>query len=132
MSQEAAKVVRKHIEAYQRDDVPGALAFLDADVIVDTGGGVRSHGHQGVVREVRRWMGTFEGFTFEVERLTDLGGGTVVVIVTERGRGKGSGVLVERTAAALYNVLGGKIVRITGFRTEREALEAAGCQSRTS
>ena len=131
MSQEAIEVVRKHIEAYQRDDVPGALAFLDADVIADTGdargdGGGRSHGHEGVVREVRRWMGAFEDFTFEVEQITDLGGGTVVVVVTERGRGKGSGVLVERTAAALYNVLGGKIVRITGFRTEREALEAAG------
>jgi ketosteroid isomerase-like protein len=132
MSEEAAEVVREHIEAYRNDDVPGALALLDPDVIVDTGGiggadgVVTAHGHEGVVREVRRWMGAFEDFTFEVERVTDLGGGTVVVAVTERGRGKGSGVLVERSVAALYNVLGGKIVRITGFRTEREALEAAG------
>ena len=132
MSQDAVEVVRGHIEAYQRDDVPGALSFLDADVIMHTGArgavGVTVHGHEGVVREVRSWMGAFEDFTFEVERVTDLGGGTVVVVITERGRGKGSGVLVENTAAGLYNVLGGKIVRITGFRTEREAIEAAELQ----
>ena len=131
MSPEAIEVVRGHIDAYQRDDVPAALAFLDADVVADVGGvsgdaGVRSHGHEGVVRDVRGWMGAFEDFSFEVERITDAGGGTVVVAITERGRGKGSGILVERNVAAVYNVLGGKIVRITGFQTEREALGAAG------
>ena len=125
------EVVREHIDAYRRDDVPGALSCLDPDVIVDTtrvGGsvGAISHGHDGLVHEVRRFMGAFEDYEFEVERITDLGGGTVAVVVKERGRGKGSGIPVERTFAGIYSVLDGRIVRITGFPTEREALEAAG------
>lgn len=126
MSKTNVEIVRGHIEAYRRDDVPGALAFLDTEVVVDTGGSKGAYGYKAVVREVRRWMGAFEDFTFEVERITDLGGGAVVVVVTERGRGKGSGVQVERTFAALYYVLSGKIVRITGFATEQDASEAAG------
>ena len=71
-------------------------------------------------------MGAFEDYAFDIERMTDLGGGTIVVVVTERGRGKGSGIAVERSAAGLYSVLDGRIVRITWFPTEREALEAVG------
>ncbi len=124
-------VVREHIEAYRRDDGPGALSHLDADIIVDTtrvagSVGAVSHGHDGLVREVRRFMGAFEDYDFEVERMTDLGGGTVAVVVNERGRGKGSRIPVERSFVGLYSVLDGKIVRITGFATEREALDAAG------
>jgi hypothetical protein len=48
------------------------------------------------------------------------------VIVTESGRGKGSGVSVDRPLAVLYTLVDRKIVRITFFRDEQEALEAAG------
>jgi ketosteroid isomerase-like protein len=131
MSQENVEAVRQHIEAYRRDDAPAALSLLNADVIVDTtrvqgSVGAISHGLEGVVREQRRFMGAFEDYSFELEQATDLGGGTVAVVVTERGRGRGSGIPVERSAAGLYSVLDGKIVRITWFPTEREALEAVG------
>ena len=59
-------------------------------------------------------------------RLTDLGSGAVLAVVTETGRGKGSGVPVERHFAALYTVIDGKIARATVFRSEQDALEAAG------
>src|SRR5215217_2806874 len=133
ISEQSVEVVREHIEAYRRDDAAGALAALDDHVILDTTRvsaagltGAVSHGHEGVVREMRSWLGAFEDYAFEVERLTELGGGTVAVVIAERGRGKGSGVLVERTMAGLYTVLDGKIVRVTFFPTEREALEAVG------
>jgi ketosteroid isomerase-like protein len=134
MSQEnvgPVEVVREHIEAYRRDDVPGALSHLDADIIVDTtriagSVGAVSHGHDGLIHEVRRFMGAFEDYDFEVERMTDLGAGTVAVVVNEHGRGKGSGIAVARSFVGLYSVLDGKIVRITGFPTERDALEATG------
>jgi ketosteroid isomerase-like protein len=61
-----------------------------------------------------------------VERLTDLGSGAVLAAASETGRGKGSGAPVDRSFAALYTVIDGKIARITMFRTEQDALEAAG------
>jgi hypothetical protein len=58
--------------------------------------------------------------------MSDLGGGTVVVVVTERGHGKRSRISVERTGAGLYSILDGKIVRIIWFPTERDARAAVG------
>jgi ketosteroid isomerase-like protein len=75
---------------------------------------------------MRRWIGTFEEYRYEVERLTDLGSGMTLALVTETGRGKSSGVPVDRGYANLYTVIDGAIARITLFRTEQDALEAIG------
>jgi hypothetical protein len=63
-------------------------------------------------------MGAFDDYAFEVERMSDLGGGTVVVVVTGEVTARGSRISVERTGAALYSILDDKIVR-TWFPTER-------------
>ena len=77
-------------------------------------------------REATRYARAFEDYAHEAGRLTDLGGGAILAAVTETGRGKGSGVPVRRSFAMLYTVIDGKIARITGFPSEKEALEAAG------
>ena len=74
----------------------------------------------------KNWIGTFEEYRYEVERLTDLGSGAVVVAASETGRGKGSGAPVDRSFGVLYTVIEGKIARMTTFGTEQDAREAAG------
>jgi ketosteroid isomerase-like protein len=131
MSEEQVEVVREHIDAFRRDDVSGSMSFVDPHVVfdpsrvgdVDTG---TTYGHEAMVQAVRRYIGAFEDYAYEVERLTDLGSGAVLAVVTETGRGKGSGLLVERSFTMLYTVIDGKIARLTTFPTEEEALEAAG------
>jgi hypothetical protein len=132
MSQEQVEVVRGHIEAFTHD-APRALSFLDPFVVGDlrrlgSGGtylGNRpAYGREALEREVIRYVGAFEDYTYEAERLTDLGGGAILAAVTETGRGKGSGAPVRQSYAMLYTVIDGKIARITGFPTEEEALEA--------
>jgi ketosteroid isomerase-like protein len=123
--------VRGHIEAFQAQDAPRTLSFLDPHVVLDMSrmGGIDSeafYGHEALAEFVRRYAGTFEEYRYEVERLTDLGSGAVLAVLTEAGRGKGSGVPVHRSLATLYTVIDGKIARITHFPTEQEALEAAG------
>jgi ketosteroid isomerase-like protein len=85
-----------------------------------------SHGHEAIDGAVTRYRGTFDDYDYKVERLTDLGSGAILAVVTETGRGKGSGAPVDRRFATLYTLIDGKIVRVTQFGTEQDALEAAG------
>ena len=101
MSQEAVTIVRNHIEAFRRGDEAVSAAMLDADVILDTTRGRGSlgavaRGHAEVVRETNRFIGAFEDYAYEVERISDLGGGTVAVVMTERGHSKPSGCRSRR------------------------------------
>src|SRR5206468_2802505 len=103
----------------------------DPHVVLDisrTGGDEEAiYGREVIAEFMRRWIGTFEGYRCEFERLTDLGPGAVLAAgVSETARGKGSGVPVNRSFAVLYTVIDGNIARMTMFRTEQEALEAAG------
>jgi ketosteroid isomerase-like protein len=130
MSQENVEIVRGHLEAFQAQDAPRTLSFLDPHIVLDMSriGGLDSafYGREALAEFVRRHAGTFDDYRYEVERLTDLGSGAVLAVLTEAGRGKGSGVPVHRSLATLYTVIDGKIARITHFPTEQEALEAAG------
>ena len=128
MSQGNVEIVRRHIDAFL-DDTTTSLSFLDPSVVLDRGraGTPDSqvvHGHEAVVRTVRRHIGTFEEYAFEVEQLTDLGSGAVLALITATGRGKGIGVPVRRSLATLYTLIEGKIVRMTAFRSQEQALEA--------
>jgi ketosteroid isomerase-like protein len=131
MSEEQVEAVREHIESYRRDDASISLSFLDQHVVLDPSrvGSLApgtAYGHQALVRAVRRFMGAFKEYAYEVERLTDLGSGAVLALIAETGRGNASDVPVERSFAMLYTVIDGKIARITAFPTEEDALEAAG------
>src|SRR5262245_33154728 len=129
MSEENVAIVRSHIEAYRRHDASVALSLMDPHAVLDMNridGSDAIHGRQAIEEAANRYVGTFEDWTYEVERLTDLGSGTILAVVNETGRGKGSGAPVKRSFATLYTVIGGMIVRITTFHTELEALEAAG------
>jgi ketosteroid isomerase-like protein len=131
MSQENVEIVREHIEAFRQDDVPGALSYLDPHVVLDRSRvrgpdfGV-AYGHEAVNQTMRHYMGAFEEYDYEVERVTDLGPGAVLAVVNEEGRGKSSGAPVRHSFAMLYTVIDGKIARVTQFPSEDQALEAAG------
>src|SRR3954449_9539361 len=128
MSQQQIELVRAHLKAFRALDAPRTLSFLDPHVVLDisrTGGDEEAiYGREGIREFIRRWIGTFEEYWYEAERLTDLGSGTVLAVASETARGQGSGALVDRSFAVLYTVIDGKIVRMTMFRTKQDALEA--------
>jgi ketosteroid isomerase-like protein len=126
LSGENVEIVRRHIEAFGRDAAT-ALSFLDPFVVWDTsrvGGADPAYGHEGVAQAARRYLGAFEEYSFDADRLSDLGSGWVLAAVTESGRGKGSGAPAQRSFAALYTLLDGRIARITTFPSWDEALQA--------
>jgi ketosteroid isomerase-like protein len=131
MSQESVEIVRAHLEAFHsQQDASRTVSFFDPHVVLDvsrTGGDSDAlYGREAIREFMRRWIGTFSEYQHEVERLDDLGAGVVLAAARETGRGKGSGVPVDRSFAALYTVIDGTIARVTVFRTEQEALEAIG------
>jgi ketosteroid isomerase-like protein len=130
MSQENVEVVRGHIEAFRRGDPPGALSYLDPYVVLDPSRGgldlTVAYGHEEFSQTIRHYIGTFEDYDYGAQRLTDLGSGTVLALITEEGRGKSSGAPVRQSFAALYTVIDSKIARVTFFPSEEQALEAAG------
>jgi ketosteroid isomerase-like protein len=131
MGEAEIQVVRAFIEFYGQGQTEAALALLDEHAVLDITRlappevGV-AFGHDAITQMVVRYVATFEQYDYEISRLADVGGGTVLAVITERGRGKGSGALVQRSYASLYNVIDGRVVRMTHFPTEREAFHAAG------
>jgi ketosteroid isomerase-like protein len=83
-------------------------------------------GHEGVIESWRRWLNAFGEWGFEVERITDCGGGDVFVAMREQGTGALSEAPVEATNYAVITVKDGKIRRYREFYDEAAALAAAG------
>ena len=130
----AAEIVHEHIEAFRAKDTARSNSFFDPHVVWDgsrTGGvdaGNFAYGIDAIVEIVRSYRGAFDDYDFEIERLVDLGSGAVLVVVTETGFGRTSGVPVNRPFAVIYTVLERKIVRMTLFPTDQAALEAVGVE----
>src|SRR5262245_14863440 len=129
MSEENVEIVRDHIEAFRRGDVEAALSGFDPHVVWDASRGrpldfAVAYGREEVSETARHYMGAFEGYDWDVQRLSDHGAGAVIALVTERGRGKASGVPVRQSVAALYTVIDSKIARVTFFPSEEQALKA--------
>jgi ketosteroid isomerase-like protein len=82
-------------------------------------------GKQAVMADVRKWIGTWSDFTFEVEELIDAGD-SVVLVLHERGQGRGSGAPMEHHYCAIWTFRHGRIIRGEAYATKAEALEALG------
>ena len=67
----------------------------------------------------------FDDFQFEPERFIETGD-KVVALLRARGRGKGSGVVVERSVAHVWTLDGRKPVRVEIYLDIAEGMKAAG------
>jgi ketosteroid isomerase-like protein len=104
------------LDAFDDDVEWDATVFPDGSV---------EHGHEGIRRFLRRWLGTWEEYRFEVEQVLDAGD-RVLAFVRERGHGRGSDVPIDIRTAMLFTLRGGKIVRFRGSLDRSTALAEAG------
>jgi uncharacterized protein len=131
MSEENVAQVRSGYEAFARGDVDAVLALLDPDIdwhpaIAPILGVEIMPGREAVRGFLTRDL--FEGFDqFRAEPLSfeDLGD-FVLVTVRYSGRGGGSGIELDQTFAALFELRDGKTISMRDYATRAEALEAAG------
>lgn len=126
MSQENVEIVRRaaqNLEAF--------WALLDEHVVWDLResqtvdlDGVYV-GRDAVIEGSRHYWGTWDDYRVETDELIDAGA-SVVVVGNEIGRGKGSGVPIQRQLAQVWTFYRGKIIRWDIFPDKDSALRAAG------
>jgi ketosteroid isomerase-like protein len=128
MSEENVELAHRVVDAFNRRDLDALLALMDDDVeFVPPLASIEGqyHGHAGIRRW---WEGQFSGlsdFTVEVIEVRDLGDLTVT-LVRNRAQGAVSNAPVEERLWFVGEWREGKAIWSQSFRTEADALEAAG------
>jgi ketosteroid isomerase-like protein len=82
-------------------------------------------GRDAVIEGSRHWWGAWTDYSLNAEEIIDAGS-SVVLLVHEQGRGKGSGVPFEKRWAQVWTFSRGRIVRWEAYPDKAVALEAAG------
>jgi ketosteroid isomerase-like protein len=106
---------------------------FDEDVVMDNtlNLGVPADEHQvvegkgNVTRQVATWVGTWDGYRFEVDDLLDAGE-NVILEVRESGRGKSSGAEMTNHYWLVCGFRDALIVSLTTLQSREDALEVAG------
>ena len=115
-------------EEFDRGDAARALSYVHPSVETDPRhrvDGRVTRGHEALIATLAEWMGTWDGWSHQIEEIRDAGD-QVLVIDVQRGRGRGSGVEWEGRFGMLYEVRDGQITRWTIFDDLPQALQAAG------
>jgi ketosteroid isomerase-like protein len=128
MSQEDVRLARNAVAAFNRRDV-GTLVELTTDDFewVTWTGTVEPTVYRGAdgLASYFQDADVWEDLNLDVREYRDLGE-RLLVAGTFHARGAGSGAEVHASYFSAFFMAGGKLARVLSFRTEAEALEAAG------
>jgi 2-(1,2-epoxy-1,2-dihydrophenyl)acetyl-CoA isomerase len=130
MSDQNVKLVRDLHEAVAEGGFEAARDFLHPDFQMSQ---LPLHPEAGTYRgppaveSMQAWMASFEEFRWEAEEFIDAGD-RVVVVIRERGRGRGGGVALDDSFGSVYTIREGKIALLQWFHDKDEALAAAGLE----
>jgi ketosteroid isomerase-like protein len=128
MSEENVEIVREATAAFARTRDLRPFLAPDAELVNAPGSPftVKSAGLAGFREWLRDVDDAFEEWEPRLVGLIDAPDDKVVVLGRVWGRGKGTGAEVEMELNSVYTLAEGKITRIEGYYTRKEALEAAG------
>jgi ketosteroid isomerase-like protein len=121
-------LARDAVAAFNRRDVRALVEMTTDDFVWETWTGTveptvyrGADGLAGYFRDADVW----EVLNLDAREFRDHGD-RVLVVGIFHARGGGSGVEVRAPYYSAFHVSGGKLARVLSFRTEAEALEAAG------
>jgi ketosteroid isomerase-like protein len=108
------ELVRKQVEALDRDDRDGVMSSVTDDVVLEGRAlGDFFEGREAIRGFLEDWFGLYEELDFELEEIGHLGGGVVFAVVTQDGRLVGSGGRIRQREGWVYLCEGGSIARLT-------------------
>ncbi len=87
----------------------------------------RVRGLSAMAAGMRDWLAAWDDYSWTADEFIEVKGG-VLVLLTARGRGKGSSVDVKAHWAQLWTFHDGKATRLEGFADQAEALRALGLE----
>jgi len=132
MSAQTEIVLRAH-EALNAGDIDAVVALCDSAVRLDMSERVLNpavyDGPEGIRRFYAEVLEIWESFTWEPTRLHEVGR-FVLVDVHSRGKGRGSGLELDRDAALLWHVEDGKVLSIVFYRDSAKGHAAAESSAR--
>jgi ketosteroid isomerase-like protein len=129
MSQENVEVVQRHVDGWNRRDLPTLSAVWRSDAEIDWSrarGPLKGvyRGHRELETFWKEFWSTFEEACIESHDFADAGSEVVVSLAAHfRGR---EGIEVTARSANVYTIENGQITRLRMFQERAEALEAAG------
>jgi ketosteroid isomerase-like protein len=120
MANENVELVCRLLEAFNRADYASCLELLDSAVewqgAQDLPEAGMLRGHAGMSSAWEAWLTAWEYYRYEVDEITEVAPGRVVVTGREFARGRESGAEIEaRSSSGLYEVSQGKIVRFRRY-----------------
>jgi ketosteroid isomerase-like protein len=125
MSESNIHTLQTMFDAFKKGDLAGALEGVDADIEAEPSstfpGQEVYRGHEGVLRFFTMFFEAWEEYHAEPIEFIDAGD-DVVVVVHQRARGKGSGVMIESDMFQVGTFRGGKAVRMRVRNSREEAL----------
>jgi ketosteroid isomerase-like protein len=114
MSERNIETVRGAFDAFLLGDLESAMEVfhpaVEWDVSMRVDGRV-FHGHDGVRQGIATWLSAWEDYRIDVEEYVDAGD-DVIVLATEGGRGKGSGIESEQRVKFTWTLADGKVTRV--------------------
>jgi ketosteroid isomerase-like protein len=133
MSAENVEIVRRIMDAERRRDAATIFSLYDEGIewdVSSAGAAVAGQigilrGHEGVRHWMRTWYEGFEDVIYEVEELIDAGE-HVMLVLSQRGRGRASGAEVSVRMYGAWTMREGKVVRVAWFLDHDDALKAVG------
>jgi ketosteroid isomerase-like protein len=124
----AVDVATRGFDAYNRGDYETMLALLADDVVAVVSSRLPNegtyHGHEGFREMLEGWDEAWESFQIEPGDLVEEGD-WVIVAARQFGRGRGSGIDVDRSIAYMFRVRGEQIAALRVCDSVDEAVSFA-------
>jgi ketosteroid isomerase-like protein len=125
MSESNIHAIQTMFDAFKKRDIAGALESVDDDIELEPSstfpGQEVYRGHEGVLRFFAMFFEAWDEYHAEPIEFVDAGE-NVVVVVHQRARGKGSGVMIESDMFQVWTLRDGKAVRVRVRESREEAL----------